>query len=61
MTLEIHKGNVLRASYLEMSLRVVLRCTNCEGEIAYSMKRSIPNVPGEMSSVPARLEPVGAV
>ena len=33
-------------------LRVVLRCTNCEGEIAYSMKRSIPNVPGECPLCP---------
>ena len=33
-------------------LRVVLRCTNCEGEIAYSMKRSIPNVPEECPLCP---------
>ena len=33
-------------------LRVVLRCTNCKGEIAYSMKRSIPNVPEECPLCP---------
>jgi hypothetical protein len=33
-------------------LRVLLRFTNCEGEIAYSMKRSIPNVPEECPLCP---------
>ena len=33
-------------------LRVVLRWANCEGEIAYSMKRSIPNVPEECPLCP---------
>ena len=33
-------------------LRVLLRCTNCEGEIAYSMKRSMPNVSEECPLCP---------
>ncbi len=33
-------------------LRVLLRCTNCKGEIAYSMKRSILNVPEECPLCP---------
>ena len=28
-------------------LRVVLRCTTCEGELSYSMKRYLPNVTKE--------------